>query len=459
MTRWWLSIPILFAMLFATPRADAAMMLHYDLAGLLLQSDAVVVAERVGPSPGKPGRARFHVLRVLRGTAVVGADVDIYDSLFSTDGKTLDREIVLFLDKTGELVSSGMRVSVGGKVFRFEQRRNPGGWEMVPQGEDPIDMWRTTPQLDVAGLERAITAAGKRLDAFAAARLERDPAKRRAAALALFAPPGATRGCCRGFYEDRLAEEATRMLAAAGDVEGALLVGLRNRAGTRSRDFAPVADLLAIARDPRRAIELRITALANARNRMTDDDASLRAVLPFIDDLDPRMRAAAAETGAMLTQVSSDAAFDRRIAAFKAELAKVLAKRFASETETNVLVAIAAVYTDTWKRPLPPRKGGPAQFASARVEGTTVDVDIRCITPIRATDMRVLATSGGVTTPIGAVNIWLHCGAENGVSGGVFKPLAAGRYDLTVELATVPKPTALPLGTLVVDANHDMRVE
>jgi hypothetical protein len=459
MTRWFLSIVTLLVLALIPGRADAAAMMHYDLAGLLLQSESVVVAERIADAPSKPHHGSYQVLKVLRGPAKVGAVLELYDGLFDRAG--IDREVVLFLAPSGGLVSSGMRVFIGGRAFRFEQWSNPGGWHMVPQGDDPIDQWRPTPQLDRPGLDKAIAAAAKRIAAFDAAILERDPAVRRAAVLALFAPPGTGRSNPAGFYYDLLAERARTALGTAGDIEGALLVAMRDRGtGWRRSDFAPVADLLAIAADGKRAVDLRITALTYARDRLADDAANLRAVVTLVDDADPRMRAAAVELGGGVTQsFSSDAAYNRRIAAFKADLMNACVKRFARDTDPGVLTAIAAVYTDLWKSSLPPRTGGPAQFGRARLLGTVIDVDVRCTTPIRADGMRVLATSRGVTTPVNGANVWLHCGGSNGVSGGLPTTLAAGRYDLAVELGTKPRPTTLPLGTLVVDVGGDMRLE
>jgi hypothetical protein len=464
MTRRFL-VGLVAVIILGAARADAAMMVHFDLAGLLLQSESVVVAERVGPSPmatTRSGRSRYHIVRVLRGPAKVGTDVDVWDSLFEQSA-TDDKSKVLFLDAKGELVSSGLRVVRGGKVFRFEQWNNPGGWHAVPQGTDPEDNWRPgTPQLDMPGLERAIAAAAKRVDALAAAKLERDRAKRRAAMLALFAPPnGATRGG-PGFYTDLLAAEARTFLAANGDVEGALLVLLRDRGGPwRGRDIGDVRELLVIAADTKRDVELRIAALAAGRDRFYEDDASINDVVAFIDDLDPRMRAAAITIAAGLTQISSsDRAIEDRIAKLRSRLAKTLAKLYATETDTMVLATIAAVYSDMWKKPLPARKGGPTVVGVAHVAGQSIQVDVRCLgAAIRATDMKVTATSGGVVTPISTFNAWLHCGTGNGVGGGVYTPLPAGRYDLAIELGTKPAPTKVPLGTLIVDANHDMRVD
>ncbi len=450
-------IAIIVLVVLSASRADAKMMVHYDLAGLLRQSDSVVIADRIGPSPIDPDRTRYRVARSLLGAIKVATDVDVFDSLYD---KTTPKA-VLFLDAKRELVSSGLRAIENGKVFRFEQFENPGGWHAVPQGPDPQDMWRGGPQLDLPGFERALAAALARVTAFEDAKAERDPAKRRAAVLALFAPPGG-RPAGPGFYVDRLAEDARQLLAGAGDVEGALQVALRDRSGAwRRRDFAPLPQLLALAADTTRDLDIRVEALVTVQGSfaVVDDAAGLRAIVALVDDPSPRVRTAAIDAGARLTEISSsDAQTTKRIATLRAQLAASLTKRFATEQDPTVLAAIVATFQDTFKRPLPPRKTGPALVARTTAAGQTIDVDIRCIKPTRAKDMKLVATANGVAHSVDAFNIALHCGDGTGVGGGGGTALAPGRYALTVELGTKPAPTTLALGTLVVGADLEFRV-
>jgi len=134
---------------------------HRDLAGLVMESDAVVVAERV--SVEHPARyseiGHYRVERALFGTMAKGMEVAVEQSLYATGRHNLDKRAVLFLVK-GELVPSGMRVIEGGKVFRFEQFDNPGGWGMVPQGHDPQDNWQAgVAAVDLPTFEREVSDA------------------------------------------------------------------------------------------------------------------------------------------------------------------------------------------------------------------------------------------------------------------------------------------------------------
>ena len=457
----WIVSRLVLVFALVSSRADARMMQHLDLSGLLLYSDSVVIADRVGPSPTTPvdqGRTRYRVTRVLRGPIKVATEVEVWDSLYEKTSNT----VILFLDAKHELVISGLRAFENGKLLRFEQWNNPGGWTAVPQGEDPQDQWRTTPQLDLAGFERALAAAAKRIDAFEAAKQLTDVTKRRAALLALFAPPGGARGG-GGFYHDELAERARVFLGGAGDIEGALMITLRDRSHfLYGVEFATVPQLLAFVGDIKRDLDVRVAAIATAREsfHIIDDDANIAALIKLIDDPAAIVRAEAIQVAASMTDMmSSDKAEQKRINATRVKVRSVLAKKVATETDPIALAALAEAFTDVFKTSVPANKG-PALVGRARVAGDGINVDLRCLKSVRAKDMKLLATSTstGVTMEVGAINIWLHCGTGNGIGGGQPTPFAAGNYTLTVEVGTKPTPIKVPVGTLSVDANHEMRI-
>ncbi|MEO8701521.1 MAG: hypothetical protein ABI867_15850 [Kofleriaceae bacterium] len=439
---------VVIAVVLATTRADAAMMQHYDLAGLILQSDAIVVAQR-GVSTGDT--THYQILRTLRGS-FTGTAVDVYDRTYVADGA--DTRVVLFLatrDGTTRIVQSGLRVTKANLVFRFEQHSNPGPYVMVPQGADPQDNWGDSgAQLDVAGLERAIAAAGRRVDALAAARSERDPTKRRAAILALFAP-GPTASPAWGFYSDLLAQEAKTVLATAGDLEGALLVDLRDRSRHVFDDFAEVGKLVAVATDPKATIALRvaaITAIERHRDLYKSFDA-IRAMIKLVDDPSPLVRAAAIEAAARPAQVqTSETAIQRTLNAIVGEARTAIAKRYATEPDNAVVFAIAVAF-ESFRKPLPARAGGPAIAAQARVTGDFVRVEVRCLRKVSAPTIgKVTATANGTAT---SINTSLSfCGSAGTGSSADHRP-AAGTYQLTVTIDSKPAIT-LPLGSLVVTA-------
>lgn len=446
----------LLILLLLVPRVvDAKMMQHFDLAGLVLRSDAIVIADRVGPTPNH--LTRYHVVRTLRGTVM--GDVDVDDQLYSTTGHKIDAHAVLFLahrDGAAFLVSSGLRVTEGGKVFRFEQWDNPGGFTMVPQGKDPQDQWQGgTAQLDFAGLERAIGDAIRRVDALAAARTERDPAKRRLAVLALLPPRGAAEST--GFYSDAFAHEAEAVVAS--DLEGALLIEQRDHGSPWQRgDYAGIPDLVAYAQAAK-PTELRVIAIgAIARHPDLIDHAdAVRAMIALLADSEPTIRAAAiaaaAHTGAWST---GDA--EPRLVKLAGEARTAIGKRYAVETDPDVLFAIADAFERDFQRPLPAKRNAPPIVARARVDHAYIDVDVICTHPkVRATNASVTATRDGVAVPVHAFNVAPRCGeGSSGTGTSSDAPLAAGSYKLTVAIDLDRKHAQVALGTLVVGADGEV---
>ncbi|HUJ61272.1 MAG TPA: hypothetical protein VLX92_22365 [Kofleriaceae bacterium] len=450
-------VVVCLVLLLAAGSARAAMMESYDLAGLVVKSDAIVVADRIGPTPAAPDRrGRYRVVRVVRGGLAPGAEVDVWDELYVTP--EIDPRVVLFLTKRDDgwqLVSSGMRVTVHGKVFRFDQRSNPGGFELVPQGRDPVDQWLPgTPQLDAAGLDRAIADAIRRVDALPAALAERDPARRRAAVLALL--PAASSGRAFQFYVDAFGNEAARGLARAGDLEGALLADARDHGAADLRDaLATVGALIAYARDTAHPVALRVLALAACDHHGEDyfaDPAAVRAVLALVADPDPGVRAAAVELGSRPAGViSSDRAEQKRLDALAVEARKTIEKQYAVETSRPVLFAIASLYRNVLHRALPSRRGAPPIAAAVHVEQASLEVDVICLDPhAHVSDARLSATRDGAPATIAAFNVSPYCADPSTGVGAAGPPPPPGHYELTLELVLDRRRVTMPVGSLVV---------
>jgi hypothetical protein len=193
----------------------------YDLAGLVLKSDAIVVADRVGPRPpGASGIAmtRYRVVRVLRAARAVPAVVDIVD--FGYQFGAVDTRVWLFLAwRDGELrlVPSGIRTTANDRVFRFWQPDDPGGYASFEQPDELTGAGH----LDSKGFERALVAACQRVDALLVSAVIRDPMLRRAAILATVVPNAAPQGLS---FIDAFEEAAITILTSAGDREGVRLV-------------------------------------------------------------------------------------------------------------------------------------------------------------------------------------------------------------------------------------------
>ena len=434
--------------------AVAHPMQHFDLAGLVKRSDAIVFAERIKiESPSTYSRIdHYRVTRVVTGKLAKGAEIAVEEFLYNTDRVKLDPQAVLFLvqrDGKLDLVMSGLRVVQGGKVFRFEQWNNPGGWEMVPQGDDPADIWNgTAAPIDLATFARALDAAQHRVAAYNAALALTDRDRRRAALLALFAPPGGV--ATGGFFHDELAQGAEHALVNAGDVEGALLVLERDRTAFRF-ELAPLKDVVAIARDPARPANVRaaaIAAIGDDTGHIGDTEA-VHAVIALLDDRDPTVREAAVEVATPHGAMSSDPKEDARFHALEREERAALGKRWAVEADPGVLYALVAALEHP-----PARSSGPAIVARATIAARGLAVHIRCARAgVRVTGARV--TPGAVS----ARAVDYQCGDTTTGLGGGAGTTPAGSYALALEATVDGKPTTIPLGTLVVGADGTLGVQ
>ena len=427
--------------------AAARPMLHFDLAGLIKESDEIVYADRVKvEKPSTYSRlVHYRVTRVVRGKLAVGAEVAVEEFLYTSDRVTLDPQAVLFLatrDGKYDLVSSGLRVVHAGKVYRFEQYDNPGGWTMVPQGDDPTDIWNgTKTPLDLPGFERALAAAQHRVDALAAALALTDRDRRRAAVIALFAPPGG--GTMGGFFHDELAQEAEQALVSAGDLDGALLVHERDRTAFRYA-IAPRAEVVAIARDTARPTNVRVQALAaldDDMERVGDADI-MRVVIALLDDREPAVRAAAAETATPHRAMSSDPKQDAQFRAIERDERAALAKRWAVEADPAVLYALA----EALEHP-PARTSLPAIVGRAYIYGRTMTIRVRCTHP------HARMTAPHAIPGVGEYALEYTCDDKIDRQNVGTGTTPAGSYPLVFEATIDGKPAKAPLGTLTVGAD------
>jgi hypothetical protein len=439
------------------PRSAAARpMPHRDLAGLVMESDAVVVAERV--SVEHPARyseiGHYRVERALFGTMAKGMEVAVEQSLYATGRHNLDKRAVLFLVK-GELVPSGMRVIEGGKVFRFEQFDNPGGWGMVPQGHDPQDNWQAgVAAVDLPTFEREVSDAVARVNAFATARgiADRDP--RRAAMLALLVPPGGPHAT-GGFYVDELARGIEQELVKAGDLEGGLLAFERDRSVLPAYAFANLADLVAVATDRKRPLDLRVAAMqvVGSGLALIGDAAATHAMIAVLGDPSPVVRAAAVAVVSPAHTVSSDPEEQARFAALERDQRAALMKLYATETDGDVLFVLLEVLDQPTGR-----RGGPDVVAHADLFGDDIRLAVRCARP----DVKVTAARL-VGPDVPGARIELTCGdhVDSGLGGTApTQMVAAGRHPLTVEVTVAGgKTTTLALGTLVANGDGELLLE
>jgi hypothetical protein len=439
------------------------MLMHTDLSGLVLQSEVVVVAERLTPADaGHAAPALYRVVKVLTGAPLdPGTELQVDDGDYVTEGHALDPLAVLFLTRRQGrlvLVQSGLRVVEGGRVLRFEQRRNPGLFEAVPQGEDPRDQWQPgPPTLDLAGLEASIARAVTRVSAFKAATAEVDPLARRARLLALFPEPTGSRPG-PSFYSDELAQQAYEGLASAGDVEGALRLVARDRGRRLFSSQLPLPELLALAKDTTRDAPLRVAALESLGDLFLHL-AVAREVLGLVDDAVPSARAAAVGATAALAQVvSSDRGLKKGLQAFTTASRAAIAARYAREEDSGVLFAIATAFTRSFRRPLPQRAGGPPVASDVFIAANELRVDVACLRSMHVKSLRLSAQVEGRVTVVPWSGLTFSCGVEQvGSWAGDAAPLPAGTWPLTVELMGAAE-LSFPVGALAVAPDGALRI-
>ncbi len=439
----------------ATP-ARAAMMVNYDLAGLVMRSTAIVIADR---TPGK--LSHYKVVRAIRGPLAAGAEFDLDDGLYDTTG--IDARVIAFLSplSTGGWypTSAGLRVVKQGKVFRYEQWNNPGGFTSVPQGHDPEDNWRASEQIDEPTFERELAAAIARVDALTAATALTDPVKRRAAVLALLPPIGGGHGG-GGFYVDELTRAASSQLGKHGDLEGALEARLHDHSAIDNWFDQPgtVAELLAIAKDPGKPLAIRRVAIASVTDHSDyfANAIAVTAMVALTSDPAPAIRAAAvASVARTWGWQSSDAKEEVARKKLQRETRAALAKLYASEPENVVLAALVSAYGDA----LPARRDGPDVVAYLGARGGELSVDVACTRHVKLTGGKLLASGKGGTVEA-AARIVLACnGTSFGGGSTTGKELAAGAYQLSVEVRVAGKPVTIPLGAVVVGATGELALD
>jgi hypothetical protein len=433
--------------------ANAAMMEHFDLAGLVVQSASVVIAKRTGPG-ASTGMSRYSVIRSIRGARRAGDSFEVYDNLYDFEGHHIDPAVILFLAADGHLVSSGMRVVEGDKVFRFEQWNNPGGFKIVPQGKDPEDNWITTKTpIDRGEFERELAQAIVRVELLGVARTATDLAKRRALMLALL-PPIGPRARSLGFYVDVVAVEVENALADGGDLEGALEASRRDHSfNSMGRGFGALDKLVAIATDTTKAVELRATALraVEERSDFVDSEPAGRAAIALLADPAPSIRAAAVVAVARAAEViTSDAKEQARLDRLARDGRTAVSALLAHETDERVRYAIAAAS----RGKLSGRHTGAPVGANAVVGNGTLEVSVACFERGHhfSNDSKLVVTKSGSEIKLRYSLGW-DCNGEGQSTGdnGLETAPPAGRYDMSADLVIDRKHVVIPLGTLVSD--------
>lgn len=361
--RWSAKTPqlaVVLAALMLPQPAQAMLKWVYDVPGLALKAEAIVVAEHVDAG-------RYRIKESLRGTLAAGVELAVPDDDYVTTWDAGEREVVLFLEMEQQRwvpVSSGLRQRRDGQMHRFEQTRNPGSFEAVPEGRD-LEAF-----LDEL---RAVLAAQPRLE-----ELGKEPelTKRRAAAKALL--PAAIPAEQHSFaFIDERARRVLTVLMAGGDLGGALELLPRDRStAPLSQQLATLEQLLSFAEDSTRLPKLRARALsaADSTRELPRETKLVARLRPLLGDSSALVRAQAALLLGRTRDWSSSDAQEQRSLKVNAVTAKAaLRGRFAVEQDLRVLDAILRAGERS------PRKRAPHLAAGLSERGAGLTLSVTCL--------------------------------------------------------------------------------
>ncbi|MFO0560340.1 MAG: hypothetical protein U0269_20150 [Polyangiales bacterium] len=379
--------------------AHARWMPHFDLTGLVLESQAVVQATRVSTrAPSQYQRLEtFRVTRAVTGSLRAGETVEVETFLYNTQSlqPAISNEAVLFLQRADsaqgggwQVVSSGYRVSSAGRAYRFVQFNNPGGFDAVPQGADPDDVrspTATSAALSWSALLTALDAAVVRANQLRALEAQ-GAAAPRASLLALLGPapdPAALMLQERsgpGFYRDVVGDRVAQLFAARRDAAGVMMVAVRSQGDEEG--YAPVpalpsAALWALIDDASQPAELRAAALRSVESTGLLTPANAQRISTHLRDASALVRLAAArELMRRRDGFSSERGDAARLRAVRATVDRALLEYVQRESDPVARYALFIAGLST-PSPLGSRAPREALFAVARGRVLQIGVAFR----------------------------------------------------------------------------------
>lgn len=205
--------------LLVTGLVQAELLPHYDLAGLVLRSDSIVLARRGKTDAlgaGVMKSAEFHVEKVYKGSTLPGVKIRVglmmYQQQILTPGEDLSKatDYVLFLDGVASgagaagggrsppqrsLVHSGLRLLWRNRVYTFQQIVNPGPylpWEEIRFGLDSCWHEGSSERVSLKIFEADLRRVISRVEAYRRAESESDPGARRRKLLETLGPVAPT---------------------------------------------------------------------------------------------------------------------------------------------------------------------------------------------------------------------------------------------------------------------------
>lgn len=467
LARLALALVLFAAGLLLPTRARAAMMPHYDMVSLALEADAIVRGRVVGERRQDQWTTfkKIEIVRAYKGPLNVGDHIELSYDLYAMrplyegaepgDGgrPELAKEIVFFLEAARRgrafmvggppvwqardplagdagkvdptsikwwVVPSGVRTFLDGKVQRFVQMNNPGGYSPVPQEAEEGRPGREG--LDLAGLEREIDCATARAAQIEAALEAPDsPARRdRLVDLATGGSEGAFRTLF--FYDNRAGTHIVETLAQLVDLPRTLLAVSRAAGASLHRAASPFTAraLFDAAGDAKSPLPVRLAAIDLLRAQWSElrneKDADGR-VIALMGDPEPQIRTAI--LGVHPTEKATTA------------MRAAIVRRFRAEPDEGVRIALVhAARAHEMLADLPRAK---EPLMSARRTGDRIailwaDVDDRANWMV-ADSSRITVTSG-----------------SKKVSMPLFGPETSYGNGASGDLRTRMEGTALPAG-------------
>lgn len=300
------------------PLARGESMPHFDLTGLALESQAVVVASRVSSrTAGTYQRFEtFRVERSLSGSLAAGTVIELDTSLYVMsplpNGAQRDPTTALFLQANRgdpqhpwSIVMSGLRVSASGLAYRVVQMNNPGLYQLAPQVSDDRTSIARSSAAPAVPWAQFVTAAERAIARASRIRvLENSPATAsRTELIDLLGPrmnPASIvlrDGAWLGLFRDAASERIARIFEARRDVTGALEAGFRYADGPF--DYRPsaltAADLWPTIESASAAPEHRATAIRAVTAYVLLDAPLATRLAALLASPEPLVRQAAAD--------------------------------------------------------------------------------------------------------------------------------------------------------------------
>jgi hypothetical protein len=258
----------------------AGMMPHHELAGLVLRSQAIVLAETHG-SFGRPP-TRFKVQKAYLGPILPGEELKLDVSGYGDPSKSGPTYLLFLTDEEARvsrkapgrwrIVPSGIKVFSGGKVLGFQQLQNPGGYSLVAEVLEGLSSGDSS-QASIRDYdyEGRLRNTIRRTEAYRKAVALADPANSRRSLLLLLGPqrpPPVALSDYTRYKLDEIEGMVVRDLKEVGGMEAALeglsLLGAASYPRRRENgqfDVSPWDPLLASARDRRLPSRLRAAAV------------------------------------------------------------------------------------------------------------------------------------------------------------------------------------------------------